>query len=74
MKHNLASLRALLRKAPAVNVRTKLTRLVPELARPERAFAAGKFLSPLPKRLKSPIETERELNLERAKNAQTRRV
>ncbi len=45
MKNNLASLEALLRKAPAVNVRTKLTRLVPELdlgPSPNWLFTSGK--------------------------------
>ncbi len=45
MKHNLASLKAVLKKAPAVNVRTKLTRLVPELdlgPSPNWLFTSGK--------------------------------
>jgi len=45
LKNNLASLEALLRKAPAVNVRTKLTRLVPELdlgPSPNWLFTSGK--------------------------------
>jgi len=45
LKHNLASLKALLRKAPAVNVRTKLTRLVAKLdlgPSPNWLFTSGK--------------------------------
>jgi hypothetical protein len=45
LKHTLASLKVALKKAPAVSVRTKLTRLVPELdlgPSPDWLFTSGK--------------------------------
>jgi hypothetical protein len=62
MKKIRVNLRNLRLKILSIPRSGPLTRSCP-LARPSRAFGLAEFLSPFPKRLKSPFEAEREIIL-----------